>query len=395
MGTWWKGTRLVFMRAFVETIRSRSFKILTGVMLVVSVAAVAVPQLLAQDTKTYTIATVGKAPAQLVSALDAAGRAGEFEVRYVTRPTQDELRTAVRDGDATVALTGDTLYTSATKASAFPGVVAQAAVGVQLSQKLAETGLTPQQLAGLRSFRPPAQVTVSPLHDQGRGAVGLAVGMVLNLALLFAGAMIATAVATEKSSRISEVLLAVLRPTQILTGTVLSIGTVTLVEILVLGAPMAVAVRLRDNLALPAVAAGDIALAVVWFLLGFAVYGFLFAAAGALADKVTDVNLVTQPISAVLLAGYLVSFFYIAMEDQAHGALSVFLSTFPLSAPVAMPLRWASGDVPLYQLLVSMVLTAATAVVLGLVASRVYRRALLITGHRVRIREVVGGGAPA
>lgn len=391
MRTWRKGTGLVFMRAFVETVRSKTFKILTGVLLVVSVAAVVLPQLLVQETTTYTVATVGKAPPQLVAALDAAGRAGEFEVAYVTRSGKDALRSAVRDGDATVGLAGDTLFASATSAGSFPAVVAQAVVSLQTAQRLAEAGLTPQQVAELQSVRPPTQVTVSPLHNQGRGAIGLAVGGILYMALIFAGATIATAVATEKATRISEVLLAVLRPSQILVGTVLAIGAVTLIELLVLGAPMAVAVRVRGDLALPSVAAGDISLAVVWFVLGFGLYGFLFAAAGALADKVTEVNLVSQPVSMLILAAWLLSFFSIGLADNTHGVWTVLLSMFPLTAPLAMPMRWASGEVPVYQLILALTLTAATACALVLLASTVYRRALVITGHRVRVREVIGG----
>jgi ABC-2 type transport system permease protein len=59
---------------------------------------------------------------------------------------------------------------------------------------------------------------------------------------------------------------------------------------------------------------------------------------------------------------------------------------------MAMPIRWSGGEVPVWQLLTSMALTAGTAVVLVYVGSAVYRRALAITGHRVRWRELVGHG---
>lgn len=55
-----------------------------------------------------------------------------------------------------------------------------------------------------------------------------------------------------------------------------------------------------------------------------------------------------------------------------------------------MPLRWASGDVPVYQLFLAMTLTAGTAVALVPLAGSIYRRALLITGRRVRLREMIG-----
>jgi ABC-2 type transport system permease protein len=62
-----------------------------------------------------------------------------------------------------------------------------------------------------------------------------------------------------------------------------------------------------------------------------------------------------------------------------------------LTAPLAMPIRWTAGEIPIYQLVLAMALTAATAVLLVWVASSIYRRALPITGRRVRLREVIGG----
>ena len=135
----------------------------------------------------------------------------------------------------------------------------------------------------------------------------MAVGVVLYLAITFAGTAIATTVAMEKSTRISEVLLAILRPSQVLVGTVVAIGTVTLLQLLVLATPLAVAVRVTDSIGLPPVAAGDITLAVAWFLLGFMLYAFLFAAAGALVNKITEVNSAILPVTMILLVGYMLA----------------------------------------------------------------------------------------
>jgi ABC-2 type transport system permease protein len=60
---------------------------------------------------------------------------------------------------------------------------------------------------------------------------------------------------------------------------------------------------------------------------------------------------------------------------------------------MAMPIRWASGEVPVYQLALAMALTIGASVLLVAFAASIYRRALLITGRRVKLREVVGGRA--
>jgi ABC-2 type transport system permease protein len=387
MRTWWRGTALVAQRGLVENLRSRSFKALTGLLLLLSIAAVTIPQLLGSQVATYTLATIGRAPAAVVATLDAAGKPDGFTVTYLSRVDEAAVRKAVRDGDATAGLAGGTLYTPAASTGTFPGVVSQAVVTLETSRQLAAAGLSPRQVADLRSIRAPRQVVAGPVDNTGRVGVGVGVGIVLYLALMLAGTAIATTVAMEKSTRISEVLLAILRPSQVLVGTVMAVGTVTLAQLIVLATPLAVAVRVTGKIGVPAVAAGDIGLAVAWFVLGFALYAFLFAAAAALVDKITEVNSAILPVAMILVASYIVALAVVAPDPSA--GWSVAVSIFPLTAPLVMPVRWASGQVPIYQLVLAMALTAATAVLLVSVASSIYRRALLITGHRVRLREMI------
>lgn len=387
MGTWWRGTRLVAARGLVESIRSRSFKVVTGLLLLASVAAVTLPLILGGRATTYTLATLGRPSPQLVVALDAAGQTGGFAVRYATYTDIASVRQAVRDGKATAGLTAATLFTSTSAGGTFPALVAQGVVSVETSRQLTAAGLSPQQVADIQAVRPPAQVVVGQVDNQGRAATGFAVGVVLYLALTFAGSAIATTVAGEKATRISEVLLSVLRPSQVLAGTVLAVGAVTLVQLLVLASPLAVAVNVTDKIGLPPVASGDIALGGIWFILGFVIYAFLFAATASLVNKVTEVSTAILPVTMMLLGSYLLAI-TVVTSDPA-GPWSVVLSLVPVTAPVAMPMRWSSGLVPGYQLLLAMALTAATAVALVFAASAMYRRALLITGRRVRLREIV------
>jgi ABC-2 type transport system permease protein len=387
MRIWWAGTRLVWERGLVENLRSKTFKIVVAVLLLLSVAAVTLPQLLVGGTPTYTLATVGKAPASMVAALDAAQRKGDFTVEYLARDTAGEVRASVRSGDATVGLADDTLFAAADGAGTFPVVVAQAVVSLEVAAKLARAGLTPQQVADLQSTQPPKQVTVSPATDETRAAVGFAVGVTLYMALLFGGSAIASAVAQEKASRISEVLLVVLRPSQILAGTVLAVGTVTLAQILVLATPVLIAVQVRDDSRLPAVAAGDIAIGVAWFVIGFALYAFLYAACGALVNKVTEVSSAVMPIVIVMAGAYVASIMVTTQDPTSPWSL--LIAVFPLTSPIGMPFLWASGEASGFLLVVSMALALLTAAGVIWAASAIYRRGLLVTGRRVRVREVI------
>ncbi|WP_298460857.1 ABC transporter permease [uncultured Cellulomonas sp.] len=385
-GTWWAGTWLVAQRNITDNLRSRAFTVVTVLLLLVSVGAVVVPGLLSRSDTGWTLATTGSTPA-VVAAVQDAARATGTELEHVALAGGAQVRRAVQEGDADAGLAGGTLYVRADSGGALAALVSQAVVAVDVGQRLLAAGLSPEQVAQVQSVRAPEQVPLSGVQDTGRAAAGFLVGIVLYLAVTFAGSTIATAVATEKGTRISEVLLAVLRPSQIMVGTVLAVGLVTFGQVLLLATPVAVAARWGGTIGLPAVAGADIALGIVWFVLGFVLYSFAFAAAGALVDKVTDVSATVTPVTLVLVAGYMVG--VLAATSDSEGAVSVVASLFPVSAPLVMPIRWAGGQVPPVQLVLSMAGTAVTAALLAALAATVYRRALLITGRRARLREVV------
>ena len=122
-------------------------------LLVLSAAAVILPSCCGATT-TYTLATTAQAPADLVAALDAAAATADFTVRYEVRADDAGVRQAVRDGDATAGLVGDTLYTSMASGT-FPVLVAQSMVALEASRRLIEAGLSPAQIADVQSVQPP------------------------------------------------------------------------------------------------------------------------------------------------------------------------------------------------------------------------------------------------
>lgn len=384
---WWEGTRLVAGRSLSDGLRSRTVRITTLILLLIGLAVVFVPRMLSGDEPTYTLATIGAASASVQAQLDAAGEAAEFGVEYLPVADGPAVEAAVREGDATVGLAVGTMFVRTDAPGTFPVLVAQAVMAEQSRGKLLEAGLTPEEVSEVSSIAPPTQVEVGPVQDEGRAAVGFIVGIVLYMAIMFSGNSIAMNVGVEKSTRIAEVLLAVLRPSQILVGNVVGIGLQTLVQLLVLAVPILAAITVTDGLDLPAIAAGDILLGVVWFVLGFLMYAFLFAASAALVDKVTEVGSAIMPVTTVLVLSYLGA--VIMVQQDPDSALSVFLSMFPLTSPMAMPIRWSSGAVPQWQLVLSMLLAIGAAALLAWFGSSVYRRALVITGRRLTLREVL------
>jgi ABC-2 type transport system permease protein len=390
---WWQGTRLVAGRALADGVRSRTVRITTLILLLVGLAVVMVPRLLGGDEPTYTLASVGEPSAPIRAQLDAAGEAAGFRMEYQSVVDAATVESTIREGDATVGLVDTTVYVRTDAPGTVAVLVGQAVAATERADLLREAGLTPAEIAQVGSLSLPDQVEVGPVQDEGRAAVGFIVGIVLYMAIMFSGNLIALNVGVEKSTRIAEVLLAVLRPSQILVGNVLGIGLQTLAQLLVLTVPIIVAITVTDGLDVPTVAAGDIALGMAWFVLGFLMYAFLFAATAALVDKVTDVGSATMPVTVFLVLAYLGA--VIVVQQDPGSAVSVALSMFPLTSPMAMPVRWSSGMVPEWQLIISMLLALGAAVLLAWFGSRVYRRALVITGRRLRLGEVLRPSPPA
>ena len=384
---WREGTQLVAGRSLSEGLHSRATRITTLILLLIGLAVVFVPRMLSDDP-TYTLASVGQVSPAVQAQLDAAADAAEFGITYLSVDDEPAVEAAVRDGDATVGLAGATLYVRTDAPGSLPVLVSQAVVAEESAAMLVDAGLTPAQIQAVSSIPPPEQVEVGPARDESRAAAGFIVGIVLYMAIMFSGQAIAMNVGVEKSTRIAEILLAVLRPSQILVGNVVGIGLQTLAQLLVLTVPILVAINLSDGgFDLPDVAGTDILLGVAWFILGYLMYAFLFAAAAALVDKVTEVGSAIMPVTTILIVAYLGA--VVVVQQDPGSALSVALSMFPLTSPMAMPIRWASGAVPEWQLVLSMLLAMGAAVLLAWFGSSVYRRALVITGRRLKLREVL------
>jgi ABC-2 type transport system permease protein len=390
----WNGTRLVAGRAIRDGMASKTWRIVTALMLVIGIGAALLPRLLSGGEPNYVLAAADGTPEAIVEQIAAAAAAGEFTVDVQRVSDRAAARAAVQDSEASVGLVvtqdGSTLFVTSEGAGIFPTVVTQVLLAQATTDALREAGLTGQQISAIQAIPPPEQVTVGRVADEGRATVGFIVGIVLYLALILTGTAIASAVATEKSTRITEVLLAVLRPSQLLVGTVLGVGLLGMVQVLALGVPAAVGLATGDGVTVPTGAIGDIGLGFIWLLLGLLLYAFVFAALGSLVEKVSEVGPATIPANITLIGSYLIA--VTVTVANPGGLVATSASLFPLSAPMVMPVRWVSGLVPVWQLLLAMGLTALAAVALAALASRIYARGVATTGRRVSLREALRPG---
>jgi ABC-2 type transport system permease protein len=221
--------------------------------------------------------------------------------------------------------------------------------------------------------------------------IGALAGMfVLYMSILIFGQFVAMGIVEEKQNRVVEVVLSRIKPAQLLVGKVLGIGALGLLQVLAIGAAAVVALTFVDlpDVSLAGLGAEIIASVVFWYLLGFTLYSFLYAALGATVSRQEDLQgAVILPVFLILPGFFLAQ---VAVEFP-DGTLATVGSLVPFWTPMVMPVRMASGGVPWVQVALSVALVALTIVVLVRVGARVYSGAVLRTGARVKLRDAWKG----
>jgi ABC-2 type transport system permease protein len=230
---------------------------------------------------------------------------------------------------------------------------------------------------------------LQPEPDRGPQTLIALVGMVLLfVALNFYGTYVLTGVVEEKSSRVVEVLLARVRPADLLAGKVLGIGLLGLGQFLALAVAAAVTLQIVQPPDLPSGTTPLIGIVVLWFVLGYSFYSVLYGALGSLASRTEDAQAAASPLTVVMLLAYFGAFSAVASPDAWWVTLG---SLFPPTAPMFMPVRAGLTAVPAWQMALAVVLMALAIVALIRAGGRLYRGAVLHTAGRLRLRQAWRG----
>lgn len=386
----WRRLWLVARREWTQRVRTLAFRISTVVSIVIVVAIIAMPDI--GGTKSErTVGLVGERSPQLPALLRAAGDLDELSVTARAFPDEAAGRTALRADDVSVLLVDQRELVWKAEADDRLETIVTSAVGVLDRQAaIDELGLTTEQAESL--LRPPdlASRSLEPATEERSERVELAwIGLVvLFTAIAFYGGFLLVGVVEEKSSRVVEVLLSRLRPSELLAGKILGIGLVGLAQLALVAGSALVALRFSGNAAAETTPS-TIAWIVVWFVLGYAFYSVLYATAGSLVSRQEEAQSIQIPISMVLIVAYFFSFTATESPDTAAALVG---SLLPPTAPMVMTVRMAHGGVPWWQVVLSIALMAATVFGMVQLAGRIYAGAALRFGGRLRVREAWRGG---
>ncbi len=206
-----------------------------------------------------------------------------------------------------------------------------------------------------------------------------------------AEAVEATGVVEEKQSRVVELLLATIKPWELLAGKIIGLGAVGLLNLVVLGGIAAIAGISFGLLTLPGAALGMFAMVLVWYLLGFFLFASLYAAIGSTVSRQEELNSVVAPMIFLLLIPFILT--VNLLPGDPRNPLATVLSYIPFFSQTVMPARYALGTAELWEVGIAALLALVAIVVVVRLAGRVYRNSVLRTGARVSLREALGRAA--
>jgi len=386
-----RAVRLVSRREFVERIRDRGFQISTSITLLILVGLI-VASSFTKPGATYALGTQASSDVirSIGNEVSSAGDAQGVHVGISSVDSQAEAERLLRDGTIDAAIVegehGPVILVQSSPPDQLVGLVQVVARTALARDALANEGVAPKHLEAALDQRPLAVRSLEPPdpHAKSNSAVAF-VGVLLLYGQLFGyGFWVATGVVEEKSSRVVELLLSAIRPSELLTGKIVGIGLLGLLQLTLMATIALFVSNAVGLLTFPAGALGAAGLVIVWFAIGFAFYSTLFAVAGSLVSRQEDLQNTMTPISLVILASFFVSIGALSSPDAPLVKLASFL---PPSAPLAMPPRLILGSATPAQAVLSAAISIASTVGMIRIASRIYASAILRTG-RVGLREV-------
>ena len=218
----------------------------------------------------------------------------------------------------------------------------------------------------------------------------------LYMVILLYGQMVATNVASEKSSRAMEVLITSAKPTAMMFGKVIASCLAGFIQLLCIFGTALVCFRINqaqwaDNpivcsiFNMPPELLGYM---LVFFLLGFFIYAFLYGAVGSTASKLEDTNTSVMPITMLFIIAFLVVMFSMSSGNLDNIWMKL-CSYIPLTSPMAMFARIAMSTVPPYEIVISIAILIGSVVGIGVLAAKIYRVGVLLYGTPPKLGSIL------
>lgn len=351
----WSAVRLVAGREVRMRLRSKSFLISTGVLMLIVLASVLIGGFASANPSLTKVA--------VVDGIELLDDVPGFELTETM--SADAAAQLLRDGDVDAAVVPDP----------------QSPLGV-LVLGLDEA---PGSVIGALAVTPEVQL-LEPLEQDPLLIyfVALGFGLVFLMSAMTFGLTIAQSVVEEKQTRIVEILMSAVPARALMAGKILGNSALAFGQIVAIAllAGVGMAVSGQELLL------GEVGPSIVWFavffLFGFVLLAALYSATAALVSRQEDVSSATAPVTYLVMIPYVL----VIMFNNNPLVLGI-MSYVPFSAPVGMPMRVFLGTAQWWEPLLSLAVLLVTTALITMLGARMYSNSLLRTSGRVSIKEAL------
>lgn len=377
-------TRLVAGRELREAFRRKGFWIAAAVLLVGATAAVVLPEVLggSSGATKYEVVVVGDHPG-LVQALHATEDGLDATIHVTSVDTAAAALRRVQDNAIDLAVVpgpDPRIIVRADEHAGLVGAVRQAVATEALAEQLRAAGLSDPQIAAAFATPTPRIQQVDAGNGE-RKAASFILSLVLYVLLLTLMMQVANGTAAEKANRVSEVLLPIVRAGPLLFGKVIGISIAGLLGLAAGMVP--VVVKLIAGGDLPDGIGGALIGSGAWFALGLVFFLTIAATLGALVERQEEAGSAVTPVTGLLIGTFIVT------QGGTDSPLGTVLAYLPFSSPLMMPSRLAVGVSSPVEVVASLALLVGAVALAVRFGSVVYGRAIVRTGRRLKLREVL------
>ena len=260
---------------------------------------------------------------------------------------------------------------------------------------MVQNGLTPEQAGEIMSVQIESGTETLGKDQMQNFFYTYIMIFALYMVILLYGQMVATNVATEKSSRAMEVLVTSAKPTSMMFGKVLASCIAGFSQlVLVFGTAILLYNVNKDALSNPLISSiFDIPIElfiylIVFFVLGFLIYAFMFGAIGSTASKLEDINTSVMPITFLFIIAFMVVMFSMSSGSVDNTAMLV-CSYIPFTSPMAMFTRICMSTVAWYEIAISIAILIGSTIGIGVLSAKIYRVGVLLYGTPPKFGRII------
>lgn len=267
--------------------------------------------------------------------------------------------------------------------------------------KLIQSAVVKQQLSeeAVKSLTMNVQAKKQNLNNEETSSFLLVYLLVaiMYLAITSYGNAIATAVASEKASRVMEVMVTKVSPVHMVFGKILGVGLASLTQLFIFFLSMALYIKsgifkVSDsffgvNIDVNMITGEHAAYFLLYFVLGYFVYAALFAVFGSMVSRPEELSGTTMPITLILMGSLVVEL--LVVLDNPEGLVSRVTSYVPFTAPISMVVRIINGSVGSLEIITSMVVLLASISLIAMFAAKVYPKGVLRSGKSLKFIQLL------